>query len=279
MTATATAATEDKVRCDGCGKFFRCLVTHRGKKPQCKPKRPARKPVVDAAPENDEILDQHFNNVLRARAAEILQHLRYDKYAAESLIDELKPALSSARRLELDVLRQKLLPLLKPGAESQLDAVLATITDPFYGLSTPKRERDYATEVQKLPVLEPRVRNLRQPGTKIDYKDVKNHGSVGFSIIQTLARLMQNDSEICDQIITASDDWKSGCLHMTEATELSDITDGENFRRHRITRKADESEVNTVRVGLQLYNDGVTVVQAIEVLPLQPSLAASSASS
>jgi hypothetical protein len=256
---SASSATEAVAKCEGCGRSFRDLAAHWGKKPKCKPQRPARRQAADAAPEDDSLQQQHFNNVLRARAAEILQHLRYDKFAAESLIDELKPALSSARRLEIDVLRQKLLPLLKPDAESQLDAVLATIADPFYGLSTSKRERDYATEVQKLAVLKPRVRNLRQPGSKIDYKDVKNHGSVGFSIIQTLARLMQNDSEICDQIIATSDDWKSGRLHMTEAAELGDITDGENFRHHKISQKADESEVNTVRVGLQLYNDGVTV--------------------
>ena len=126
-------------------------------------------------------------------------------------------------------------------------------------MSTAKRERDYAIEQQKLPVLEPRVRNLRQPGTKIDYKDVKNHGTVGISIIQSLARLMQEDAGLCGAIIAASDEYKSGELHGVQAETLADVCDGDNFRAHEITRKADESEVDTVRVGLQLYNDGVTV--------------------
>ena len=253
-----------RAQCDSCGEFFRCLGTHWGKKPQCRPSTaPLPAQVLGGMQEDESVQDRHFQNVLRARAAEVLQHLRYDKYASESLIDELKPAFSSVRRLELDVLRCKLLPLIRPGTEKQLDDVLAAVADPFYGLRTSKRERDYAVEVQKLPVVEPRVRNLRQPGSKIDYKDVKNHGSVGFSIVNTLARLMQNDSDICEQIIAASDEWKTGSLHEVRAAQFFDITDGENFRNHKISRKADESEINTVRVGLQLYNDGVTMTNPI----------------
>ena len=253
-----------RAQCDSCGEFFRCLGTHWGKKPQCRPSTaPLPAQVLGGMQEDESVQDRHFQNVLRARAAEVLQHLRYDKYASESLIDELKPAFSSVRRLELDVLRCKLLPLIRPGTEKQLDDVLAAVADPFYGLRTSKRERDYAVEVQKLPVIEPRVRNLRQPGSKIDYKDVKNHGSVGFSIVNTLARLMQNDSDICEQIIVASDEWKTGSLHEVRAAQFFDITDGENFRNHKISRKADESEINTVRVGLQLYNDGVTMTNPI----------------
>ena len=248
-----------KQACPCCGKRVVSLRHHRSKKPECRPSQ-RQQPDQRAEPEIDEDLQhQHFERKLRARAAELLQHLRYDKFAAESLIDELKPALAATRREEIDVLRRRLLPLLKPGTESQLDAVLASFADPFYGLSTAKRERDHAINEQKLPVLEPRVRNLRQPGKKLDYKDVKNHGSVGISIIQSLARLMQNDAQLCAQIIAASDQWKEGGLHNEEATVFGDVVDGQNFRRHKITRKAEESEVDTVRVGLQLYNDGVTV--------------------
>ena len=41
-----------------------------------------------------------------------------------------------------------------------------------------------------------------------------------------------------------------------QAETLADVCDGDNFRAHAITRKADESEVDTVRVGLQLQPCG-----------------------
>ena len=129
----------------------------------------------------------------------------------------------------------------------------------MYGLSTAQRERAYATDVQKLPILEPRVRNLRSPGSKLDYKDVKNHGTVGFSFVDTLARLMQEDADICQQIIAASDRWKTGDLHGVRAESYADVDDGDTFRAHEISRKADESEADVVRVGVTLYNDGITV--------------------
>ena len=88
---------------------------------------------------------------------------------------------------------------------------------------------------------------------------LKKYGSVGISIINSIARLMQHDSEICEQIMAASDRWEEGSLHNTQAAVFGDITDGGNFRRHKITWKAGESEVDTVRIGLQLYNDGVTI--------------------
>jgi len=62
------------------------------------------------------------------------------------------------------VLRQRIQPLLQPGMEMELEDVLKSISDPSYGFKTAKHERDYAINQQKFTVLEPRVRNLRQPG-------------------------------------------------------------------------------------------------------------------
>lgn len=250
--------------CDVCHRRFRSLAMHRSKSAKCKPVKQKALP----AQYDDSLSKIHDTNVLRERAAAMLQHLRYDKEAAESLIDELKPALAEIRCAEINVLRQRIQPLLQPGMEMELEDVLKSISDPSYGFKTAKHERDYAINQQKFTVLEPRVRNLRQPGAKIDYKDVKNHGSVGISIIESLARLMQEDHEICSHIIAASDEWKTGELHGVPAALLGDMCDGENFRNHEITRKADESEVDTVRCGLQLYNDGVTV----SALPFQNAL-------
>ena len=188
-------------------------------------------------------------------------HLRYDKLVSDNIVDELKPALKAARDLELEALRVQLLPLLRPGAEAELDAVLATIKDPFYDLGTKKREHDYAVDVQRLPVLPPRVRNLRQPGANLGYKNMKNHGSVGVSIIESLSRLMQNESELCEAIIAESREYKSGKLHGVPTTSYSDLKDGLNLRAHEITREAepDLGDIETVRVGIGMYNDGVTV--------------------
>jgi hypothetical protein len=244
-----------RTQCPGCGRHFNSLAHHL--RSCLSTQGSPRLPTDDVG--NSE-LAEHQKRLLRARAAELLQHLRYDKLVAANIIDELKPELRRTRRLEIEALRQQLLPLVKPGAEEQLDAVLSSIEDPVYGLGTKKQEHAYAVNVQKLPVLKPRVRNLRQPGA-IASKDVKNHGSVGVSIIESLSRLLQNDAETCKLIVAASREWKSGALHGRPADSFSDITDGINFRQHEITREAepDLGDIETVRVGIGMYNDGVTV--------------------
>ena len=245
------------------------MSKHLTKSPKCRSSssQAGASELVTPDEEND-LLNVHMTNNLRAKTAEFLQHLRYDKNVADNFVDELKPLLSSTRRMEIDTLRQQLLPLLQPGKEQEVEHVLATIEDPFYGLTTAKRERDYAVNVQKLSVLKPRIRNLQKPGEELSYKDAKNHGSVGFCVIEALTVLMQNDSAICKEIIAKSDDWKTGRLRESEADELADETDGEIFREHPISRRADASEADTVRIGLRLYNDGVTVSHAHETLTM-----------
>jgi hypothetical protein len=159
QSAVTLQYPEAKARCPTCNKAFDCLSKHYGRSKLCDPARRAPRVGEDAA-----AMRWHTRSSLQAKAAELLQHLRYDKMLADSVVDELKPALRSVRADELDALRLQLLPLLRPGAEAELDAILATFQDPFYGLGTKKQEHAYAKEVQQLPLPEARVRNLRKPG-------------------------------------------------------------------------------------------------------------------
>jgi hypothetical protein len=245
--------------CPTCQRRFKSVRKHHSKNPVCAPcAEEVQEPVHE--PDSTSFDDLHFASVLRERAAQMLQHLRYDKGASDSLVDELKPVMAQTRALELDVLRRCIRPLLQPGTEAQFDAALESVSDPSYGLSTIGQELKYAKNHQKLTILEPRIRNLRNPGSAIDFKDVKNHGTVGFSIIETLTRLMQEDESICEHIIASSDKYKSGILHGVASDTFGDVCDGSNFRNHDICRRADdETESVVVRIGIQLYNDGVTV--------------------
>ena len=233
---------DGREQCDACRRWFHSLPKHWSKSPACRPvlSQPAPQQQEDA--NLSRIYDA---SVLHERAAQMLQHLVYDKMASESFVNELKPAMAATRALELDVLWRRIRSLLRPGTEAELDAELESIADPVYGLSKAERERAYAMDVQKLPVIEPRVRSLRSPGSKIDYKDVKNHGTVGFSFVDSLARLMQEDADICRQIVAASDKWKTGDLHGVRAESLADVDDTAAFRAHEITRKRRPSRRRT----------------------------------
>ena len=111
-------------QCPGCGKHFTSVAMHLQHCPRRKPPPLLPRPPLDG--ENAELVE-HQKRLLRARAAELLQHLRYDKLVADNTIDELKPELRRTRQLEIEALREQLLPLVKPGAELELDAVLATM--------------------------------------------------------------------------------------------------------------------------------------------------------
>ena len=244
--------------CEHCGEKFTSLAKHWAKSRRCasqyKPKD------LDHEMEEEKFRRSHHHNVLRAHVAETLQHFRYDKYVPDNIMEELKPALRKIRKVELDILRAEIEPLLAPGKQQQLSKALSGLEDPFYSLSTAKREKAFARDVQKLPYVQKRVRNLQSPGKSVSSKDMKRHGTVGFSLVDILTRVMQNDRKACADIIAKSDQWKTGDMHEKLADAYRDIDDGENFRFHpHLARKATEAEADVVRIALQLYNDGVTV--------------------
>ena len=247
--------------CPSCKQTFVCLGKHWAKKSSCRPSKPAKAEVVEQpSAEVDPLVYQHHQSVARAQVAEVLQHLRCDKLAPDNLIDELKPALRRVKSLEDEYLYEQLVAIIQPGKEAELQSILASVADPFYGLGTRKLEQAYATKEQKLPYLNPRVRNLQRPGADIGSKDLKKHGSVNFSVVDTIGRIMQNDAELCAAIIAESDRWKLGELFEKEAEVFADAIDGKNTRFHpHLLRKATAEEADVVRVGIKLYNDGVTV--------------------
>ena len=245
--------------CEYCGtEVPTSLAMHwakRGCKPVVPPAAKRAKGVEGSSSSGKDVELLHLNTMLRQSASELLQHLRYDKLASEALIDELKPALARLRQQELMALRLLLLPLVPPAMHKNLETVLNLFADPVYGLRTAKHEMDFMLLEKHLIIPTPRIRNLRSrtPGASIDYKDVKNHGSVGISIIDSISRLMIEDASICEQIIKHSDELKTGAFHGVPSEYYADITDGANFRNHAISRKAEDDEKDVVRIGLLLY--------------------------
>ena len=250
--------------CSGCGRFFKSVTKHQ-KKARCGLPVAVQPPEPTCGPEDDQenLKSYHQANMMRAAASKVLQHLRYDKQMPDAMLDELKPAMARNRAIENGVLRDRIAPLLAPGNEAELDKALAAVADPFHGLKTAKLERAYALKTEKLPYLEPRVRDLRKKGASIGSKEMKKHGTVGFSVIELLTRVLQNDPQLCDEIIATSDRWMTGEHHEVPAESFADQEDGEMMRSHpHVMRKATPEELaaQVVRVGLQLYKDRKSVV-------------------
>ena len=97
-------------RCAGCGQAFSKLSVHWGMSPGCLRSRPAPAPEPELEA-SDDLRAQHTINVLRAHVASTLQHFRYDKYVEDNTLDELKPAMTKTRKIELDALLEPLTPL------------------------------------------------------------------------------------------------------------------------------------------------------------------------
>jgi len=81
MEHSIDASGDGKARCDCCGKRFASLARHLGKNARCRSFEPVAHPPVHQEAKESDLQKLHFDNALRARAAELLQHLRYDRLA------------------------------------------------------------------------------------------------------------------------------------------------------------------------------------------------------
>ena len=80
-----------------------------------------------------------------------------------------------------------------------------------------------------------------------------------FSLKEIIHDILCNSSPATrQQIIKASEDWKSGDF-LKEPEFISDITHGQRFRTSRLARKAEPGEERHVRIGLKMWNDDATV--------------------
>jgi hypothetical protein len=83
---------------------------------------------------------------------------------------------------------------------------------------------------------------------------------VSFRVAALIERRMHNDKAFRQRVISTSNEWKKGDMHLQPAQSISNWTDGVVARSHpHLLRRATDDEVNDVRVGIFLEGDDVEV--------------------
>lgn len=260
-------------QCGSCGEFFANLPSHLGKNPWCKAevgegcalkkKKGAGRATSNRSSSKSDTAKAIFEHKLRTAIARSRIELHEDKFIAMAHCDHAYNQVFLWTDIIFANLKESIMEASDP-----LKAI-QDVQDSTLGIMGEMVSWD---QVRSTVSKSLQVQSLKPVSTfgglnpcMIRVSDAKQRELAQLSISSLIVQLLQCDPYARQNIIAASELWKTGDLYCKAPTSYGDITDGRVFREHKaLSGMAEEDEPgDSIRVALYIYNDDFTTVNPI----------------